>query len=95
MIKTVVINDREYKVDTNPPKPRMFATVIRTVERKVSGPLAEILSDVMGVSCMAKDEVALEDGEEKNVVWKLGRKFSTSRKWQMLCDYHDYYMRMK
>lgn len=95
MIKTVKIDDREYKIDVNPPKPRLFATITRVTARNVSGPLSEILRDVIGVSNAAKDEIALEEGEENKVVWKLGRKFSTSRKWQMLCDYHDYYMRMK
>lgn len=85
------MNGATYRVDTTPVR-RLHAEVVGLLKSRSAGWVGDFLREATGKESFTYTERMISKDEERDVVYSLGWKFSTSRQWRELWEY---YRRMK
>jgi hypothetical protein len=87
MIKEIQVKDRKYQIDTTP-EDRHYAEVLAIKETEATGALMDVLSEVIGKPMVSRIYTTPSPEEEREVVLTAGWKFSKSKAWKDLFEYH-------
>lgn len=90
MLREVKEGDYIYEINTTPEGMGRFgcATVEKFALVDLGGVLSGVLEELLGRKSRTRIGVRMNDGEERELVHRLGWKFSRSRAWRNLWEYY-------